>query len=257
LLAPSVSKAPVIDPTIAEIQRILTEYCIIPVGYPSPESIPCVNSILFFGPHGTGKSLMANIIASETGAYFFNISPKNTAGQFLGKPNVTKMVHMVFKVAKANPPAVIFIDNIEMIFAKKVPKDDQTDPKRIKKDLLKQLKGLKAEDRVIVIGNSYKPWDGDIKAMLPIFDKVVYTPKPDYASRFILWKDFILKKAPTQAKEINISLLTRMSEGLSAGSISLVCERVLSERRLKLVSDCMFASRILLGNSYFTVGPST
>ncbi|KAJ3355843.1 Dynein regulatory complex protein 11 [Entophlyctis luteolus] len=237
LLAPTVTKIPTIIPTIAELKRVVTEYCILPVGFPKPSDIPGTTSFLLFGPHGTGKTMLVNAVATELGAHLFNLSPRNTAGQYIGKQNVTKMVHMVFKVAKANPPAVIYIDNVEMIFAKKVPKDDTTDPKRIKKDLLKQMKGLKLEDRVIVMATSYKPWDGDVKAIVPVFGKILYAPKPDYGSRFLIWREFIGRKAPLQAKDINYSLLARMSDSLSAGSIHLATERVLTERRMKLVSS--------------------
>ncbi|KAI9336953.1 hypothetical protein BDR26DRAFT_864270 [Obelidium mucronatum] len=237
VLSPTMTKVPTILPTIAELKRLITEYCILPMGFPRPAEVPGAPSVLLFGPHGSGKTMLVNAVATEAGAQLFNLSPRNTAGQFVGKQNVTKMVHMVFKVAKANPPAVIYIDNAEMIFAKKVPKDDTTDPKRIKKDLLKQMKGLKVEDRVIVMATSYKPWDGDIKALIPPFGKILYAPKPDYGTRFTIWREFISRKAPIQAKEINYSLLARMSEGLSAGSIHLASERVLTERRMKLLRN--------------------
>ncbi|KAJ3140041.1 Dynein regulatory complex protein 11 [Physocladia obscura] len=218
------------------LQRVLTEYCILPIGFPRPSEVPGATSMLLFGPHGSGKTMMVNAVATESGAHLFNLSPRNTAGQYVGKQNVAKMVHMVFKVAKAKPPAVIYIDGVEMIFAKKVPKDDTTDPKRIKKDLLKQMKALKIEDRVIVMATSYKPWDADIKALIPAFGKILYTPKPDYGSRFSIWREFISRKASVaQVKDINFSLLARMSDGLSAGFIFLAAERVLTERRLKLM----------------------
>ncbi|KAJ3076108.1 Dynein regulatory complex protein 11 [Podochytrium sp. JEL0797] len=245
LLAPTVSKVPTILPTIAELKRLITEYCILPIGFPRPSEVPGATSTLLFGSHGTGKTMLVNAVATEAGAQLFNLSPRNTAGQFVGKQNVTKMIHMVFKVAKANPPAVIYIDNAEMIFAKKVPKDDTTDPKRIKKDLLKQMKGLKVEDRVIVMATTYKPWDGDAKALIPPFGKILYAPKPDYGTRFAIWREFVARKAPAQAEQINYSLLARMSEGLSAGSIHLATERVLTDRRMKL-----FRSRKLTTNEF-------
>ena len=180
--------------------------------------------------------MLINAIATMTGAQIFNLTPRNTADQFVGKSNVAKMVHMAFKVARAHAPAIVYIDNIEMVFAKKVPKEDTTDPKRIKKDLLKSLKGLAASDKVLFIATSYKPWDGDVKAMVPIFDKLIFCPKPDYSSRLLIWKDFVGKKVTrTQSSSLNFSILTRMSEGLTTGSINLVCERVLTDRRLKLV----------------------
>ena len=180
--------------------------------------------------------MLVNAIATMTGAQIFNLTPRNTAEQYLGKSNVTKMVHMAFKVGRAHCPAIIYIDNIEMVFAKKVPKDDTTDPKRIKKDLLKSLKGLSPSDRVIFIGTSYKPWEADVKALVPIFDKLIFVPKPDYASRRLLWQEFISQKVShEQAATLDFTALTRLSEGLASGIIKLICDRILSERRLKNV----------------------
>jgi SpoVK/Ycf46/Vps4 family AAA+-type ATPase len=127
-----------------------------------------------------------------------------------------------------------------MVFAKKVPKDDTTDPKRIKKDLLKSLKNLSPSDRVIFIGTSYKPWEADVKALVPIFDKHIYVPKPDYASRSLLWKEFICQKVThEQASLIDLPSITRISQGLTSGAIKLICDRVLTERRLKNVTECL------------------
>ncbi|KAI9193720.1 uncharacterized protein BJ171DRAFT_447074 [Polychytrium aggregatum] len=237
-LANSASTSPVIDSTLGEIQRVLTEYFLLPAGLPDLDKVPSVASMLLFGPRGTGKTMLVNAVANELGAYILNLTPRVTAGQYVGKPNVTKMVHMAFKVAKAHKPSIIYIDNIEMVFAKKVPKDDQTDPKRIKKDLLKQMKGLKASEGIIVLASSFKPWEGDAKAMLPVFNKVVYCPNPDYSSRLILWRDFIKRKVQKGYENVNLSLLTRMSSGFSAGMILLACERALTDRRIKLIRNC-------------------
>ncbi|KND02216.1 uncharacterized protein SPPG_02701 [Spizellomyces punctatus DAOM BR117] len=235
LLASSSTKTPVIKPTLGELQRAVTEYCVLPLGFSEPMQVPAVSSVLLFGPKGAGKSMLVNAVASELGAWLFNLTPRNTAGQYVGKSNVAKMVHMVFKVAKAHPPSIVYIDNVEMIFAKKVPKDDTSDPKRIKKDLLKAVKGLKPVDRVMVMGTSNKPWDGDVKAMMPVFGKQLPVPAPDYPSRNALWTYFIGRRIPAAVKDIDISLLTRMSDGLSTGQIALACERALTDRRLKLL----------------------
>jgi len=136
----------------------LTEYCILPLGFDSiSDAIPKINSILLFGPKGVGKNAYVNAIATETGATLFNLSPRNTMGQYPGKAGVVKMLHMVFKVAEACAPSIIYINEAEMVFAKKVPKDNPSDPKRIKKLLIKYAKKLKG--KILLIGTSYKPWD--------------------------------------------------------------------------------------------------
>ncbi|XJO74629.1 hypothetical protein BDV3_005425 [Batrachochytrium dendrobatidis] len=233
----SVTRETVIYPSMAELQRVMVEYCVLPMCLShQPLELPKVVSILLFGSHGTGKSMLVQALATETGAQIFNLSPRNTVGQFQGKNNVTKMIHMIFKVARAQTPAIIYVDNIEMVFAKKVPKDDTSDPKRIKKDLIKSIKSIRdLNGKVIFIGTSSKPWDADVKAMLPLFDKVILCPKPDYSSRMQLWKQFISERCGERYATINISLLAKITNGCSAGTIKMICDHVLTDRRIKLL----------------------
>jgi len=79
--------------------------------------------------------------------------------------------------------------------------------------------------------------------MASLFDKFIFCPKPDYGSRYYIWKEFIEKKALNLSTEINYSLLSRASNNLATGIIEMVVERVLTERRLE--------QRRLLENSEF------
>lgn len=197
-----------------------------------PEISP-ISSVLLYGGKGCGKGMLTRAMATETGAQIFNLSPHNTVGEFSGKAGAAKLVHMVFKVARAQSPSIVFIDGFEMIFAKKVPKDDLSDPKRIKKDLLKALKGLKGgPERVLFIGSSSKPWEGEAKTMLPLFDKMLFCPLPDYGARYLVWKEFVKRRGDV---EIDFSLLARMSEGRSVGAIEGVVDRVMTLRRLRKI----------------------
>lgn len=90
-------------------------------------------------------------------------------------------------------PAVIFMDGAEKPFAKKVSKMDKTDPKRLKKDLPKLIKSITSEDRVILVGTSSFPWDGDQKLLYQTYDKVIYIPRPDYGTMSLVWKDLLHK----------------------------------------------------------------
>jgi len=240
IVEPLITKDLVITPSLNEIQRVIIEYGVLPLGVPTiedepPKKYPKVASLLLYGASGTGKSKLVQSLASELGAGLFNLSPKNTAGEFMGKANVTKMVHMVFKIARLQAPSVIYIEGIEMIFAKKIPKDDTSDPKRLKKDLTKAIKLIRDHsERVILIGASTKPWEGDVKAMLPLFDKVLYCPLPDYGSRYSLWNHFISRKTEHHAG-VSMSLLARMSNNLSTGVIEMVVDRVMTTRRLEAI----------------------
>jgi IQ and AAA domain-containing protein len=61
------------------------------------------------------------------------------------------------------------MDTAEKPFVKKVPKQDKSDPKRLKKDLPKIVKGIGPEDLMILIGCTNNPWEGDQKVnILPL-----------------------------------------------------------------------------------------
>ena len=60
----------------------------------------------------------------------------------------------------------------------------QTDPKRLKKELPKAVKAyFKPEDRILLVGTSRTPFDGEMKPMCQAYQKVILIPRPDYASR--------------------------------------------------------------------------
>ncbi|GBO98291.1 Dynein regulatory complex protein 11 [Eumeta japonica] len=73
-------------------------------------------------------------------------------------PLVRSVLLTVMKVSRLLQPSVIWMDDAEKPFVKKIPKTDKTDPKRLKKDLVKIIKGICPEDRVIFIGTSRCPW---------------------------------------------------------------------------------------------------
>lgn len=85
------------------------------------------------------------------------------------------------------------MEGAEKPFVKKVPKTDKTDPKRLKKDLPKLVKGITSEDKVILMGLSSSPWEGDQKLIFQTYDKVIFLPRPDYGSMSLVWKDLLYK----------------------------------------------------------------
>ncbi|KAG7999489.1 Obscurin, partial [Nibea albiflora] len=87
-------------------------------------------------------------------------------------------------VARLLQPSVIWIEDAEKMFYKKVPKEEkELEPKRLKKDLPKSLKLIKGEDRVLIIGTTKDPLSADIKSLCKMYSKIILIPRPDYGSR--------------------------------------------------------------------------
>ena len=256
------------DPSLAQLRQSIVEYLVLPNGSAEiKSSLPpekLIKSAMFYGPSGTGKTFMAEAVASELGGLFIHLSPAKLRGEFSGKVGPTKLIHMVFTVAKdpTMQPCVIYIDECEQFCKKSKDKDGAF---RFKKDLDIYLKALNADHRVIVVGCTKLPENGDLKEMKKTFDKFLYFPYPDYSSRVLIWRHFIseqieiaMNRMIEQQREsgekvqsklanlamisnvkkeaidkVNLSSLGQVSEGYSAGYIARTVRTIVTDRRVQ------------------------
>jgi len=224
-------------PSLSDVRRIITEFCILPLGSQAVhERAPHVKSVLISGPRGCGKKMLVDVICTETGANLFDLTAANIVGKYPGKSGLQMMLHMVFKVARQLSPSVVYIGDCEKTFLKKVPKADKTDPRRLKKDLPKILKGMKPEDRVLIVGTSRTPFDAEVKPFCTAYQKIVLIPRPDYASRFLLWPTLIKRHGGRVSDTLDVSSLSKISDGYTPGHMITTVKSVLTERRIQQLS---------------------
>uniref|UniRef100_A0A8C5PLA7 IQ motif containing with AAA domain 1 n=1 Tax=Leptobrachium leishanense TaxID=445787 RepID=A0A8C5PLA7_9ANUR len=225
-------------PSLSDVKQLLVLYGILPLGCESVhEKAPSVKTLLLAGPSGVGKKMLVSALCNETGANLFNLSPSNISGKYPGKSGLQMMLHMVLKVARQLQPSVIWIDDAEKTFYKKVPKTEkQLDPKRLKKDLPKILKSLKPEDRILIVGTSHRPFDAEIKPFCKIYKKIVLLPRPDYAARLVMWKQMISQRVGSLTASMNFSSLAKITDGFTPGQIVQAVESVLNDRRFGQIS---------------------
>ena len=113
-------------------------------------------SFLFYGPAGTGKTMMVRALANECDAIVLDISPSNLEGKYQDKESTKKLIAMTYVVAKTFQPAIIYIDECELVHpgGKKKKAGSGANASRIKK-LLSDYKNkflVPKEDRVAIIG---------------------------------------------------------------------------------------------------------
>lgn len=130
-------------------------------------------------------------MCNEVGGILFDLTPANIVGKYPGKSGLIMLMHLVIKVSRLLQPSIIFMDDAEKPFMKKVPKGDRTDPKRLKKDLPKLIKNIAAEDKVIFIGTSSAPWEADQKLFQQTYNRFIYIPRPDYGTLSFVWKELL------------------------------------------------------------------
>lgn len=181
--------------------------------------------ILFYGPAGCGKTLVAKAVASEVNATFFNVSAANIVSKWLGESE--RLVMNLFELARKNQPAIIFIDELDSIGVSRSG-DDVGGERRLKTQLLTELQGLasKEDERITLIGATNLPWELDF-ALRSRFEKKIHVPLPEKEARSLIFEIHMedVEVSPT----IDYDELADLTEGYSGRDISVVCREAAME----------------------------
>ncbi|TFH08809.1 MAG: AAA family ATPase [Candidatus Thorarchaeota archaeon] len=181
--------------------------------------------ILFYGPAGCGKTLIAKAVASEVNATFFNVSASNIVSKWLGESE--RLVMHLFQLARKNQPAIVFIDELDSIGVSRSG-DDVGGERRMKTQLLTELQGLSSDqdERVTVIGATNLPWEIDF-ALRSRFEKRIHVPLPDTEARTAILEIHMedIEVSPL----VDYEEMADLTEGYSGRDISIVCREAAME----------------------------
>jgi len=174
--------------------------------------------ILLEGPPGTGKTLIAKAIAGETDAWFLAVSASEFIELFVGLG--AQKIRNVFKTARENKPAIIFIDEIDSIGRQRGTGINMGNDEREQtlNQLLAEMDGFAQNDGIIVIAATNRRDVLDAALLRPgRFDRIVNVPLPDRESR----REILLKYMGTKkvAEDIDVSFLAEITAGFSGAEL--------------------------------------
>ena len=176
---------------------------------------------LLYGIPGTGKTLLAKAVASESEANFISVKGPELLSKWVGESE--KGVREVFRKAKQAAPTVIFFDEIDAIASTRSGNDgDSGVTKRVVNQLLTEMDGLEELEDVAIIAATNRPDILDAGLMRPgRFDRHIQVKEPDEEARLSIFE--VHTKDMPLAEDVNLKKLAKNTEGYVGADIEAVC----------------------------------
>ena len=219
---------------LEEVKRELQEAVEWPMKYPGlydklGHNMP--RGILLHGPSGTGKTLLAKAVATQSEANFISVRGPELLSKWVGESE--RGIREIFKRARQSAPCVVFFDEIDSIAPIRGAGGETAVTERVVSQLLTELDGMENMHGVIVLAATNRADMIDPALLRPgRFDKIIQIPLPDKESRKSILK-INAEKIPTiteasDPKHIDFEKLSEITDGLSGADTASIANTAVS-----------------------------
>jgi proteasome regulatory subunit len=206
-----------LDTQISEIREIVE----LPLKRPdlfTAVGIEPPKGVLLHGPPGTGKTILAKAVAQSTDATFLRVVGSEFVQKYIGEG--ARLVRELFELAKSKSPAIIFIDELDAIGARRMDGATSGDREvqRTLMQILAEMDGFDARGEVKLIAATNRLDMLDPALLRPgRFDRVIEIPMPSREARESILK--IHTAGMSLDEGVNLKLISDMAEGSSGADL--------------------------------------
>ena len=231
---------------LEEVKRDLRELVQYPVEH--PEMLEKFGSsaskgVLFYGPPGCGKTLLAKAVANECQANFISIKGPELLTMWFGESEAN--VRDVFDKARSAAPSILFMDELDSIGKARGSSmgDAGGAGDRVINQLLTELDGIGAKKTVFTIGATNRPDIIDPALMRPgRLDQLIFIPMPDELSRLSILRAN-LRKTPL-APDVDLEFLARHTDKFTGADLTEICQRAVKYAIREAIEENLRACRL-------------
>ena len=181
--------------------------------------------VLFYGPPGCGKTLLAKAVANECSSNFISVKGPELLTMWFGESEGN--VREIFDKARSAAPCVLFFDELDSVGVARSSGgggDAGGAGDRVLNQLLTEMDGAGQKKNLFFIGATNRPEILDEALIRPgRLDQLIYIPLPDQLSRLSIIKA-VLRKSPV-APNVSMEFLAQQCEGFSGADMTELCQR--------------------------------
>ncbi len=224
---------------LENVKRELQEAVEWPMKYPvlySKLGHRMPRGILLHGPSGTGKTLLAKAVATESEANFISVRGPELLSKWVGESE--RGIREIFRRARQASPCVIFFDEIDSIAPVRGVGGETAVTERVVSQLLTELDGIESLHGVVVLAATNRADMIDTALLRPgRFDKIVLVPMPDKESRKKILEistkeipiDKVIKnEAGKNPDYVDLEKLAESTDGLSGADVAAIANTAVS-----------------------------